>query len=204
MVTVDLLDDLHLVPDGDGLDVVGPAARGVPTTEENLVCRALRVAGRRAAVRLHKRIPVGAGLGGGSADAAAVLRWAGRRDPALALQLGADVPYCLVGGHAAVRGVGEVVEPLPPLTRTFTLLIPPVAVSTADVYRAWDELGGPRGDNGNDLEPAALAVVPELARWRDALADATGARPRLGGSGGTWFVQGSFPGGGRAVVRTVP
>jgi 4-diphosphocytidyl-2-C-methyl-D-erythritol kinase len=113
------------------------------------------------------------------------------------------VPFCLVGGRARVTGIGEVVETLPFETRTFTLLVPPVHVPTPEVYRAWDDLGGPHGDAGNDLEPAAVAVAPELARWRDRLADDTGRRPRLAGSGGSWFVEGDFPGTGRIVTRTV-
>ena len=56
----------------------------------------------------------------------------------------------------------------------------------------------------NDLEVAALAVAPALGAWRDQLAEATGARPQLAGSGGTWFVEGDFPGDGRIVARTVP
>jgi 4-diphosphocytidyl-2-C-methyl-D-erythritol kinase len=205
MVTVDLCDDLEFVAGGEGLEVVGPAADGVPAGADNLVSRALAAVGRRAAVRLHKQIPTGAGLGGGSADAAAVLRWAGCRDGTVAAGLGADVPFCLVGGRALVRGAGEIVEPLPPSPepQPFTLLIPPRPVETAAVYRAWDELGGPASASGNDLEPAALAVAPELARWRDQLAEATGLVPRLAGSGGTWFVEGAFPGGARLVVRTL-
>jgi 4-diphosphocytidyl-2-C-methyl-D-erythritol kinase len=66
----------------------------------------------------------------------------------------------------------------------------------------WDELGGPRSDGPNDLEPAALAVEPRLGRWRDRLADATGRTPVLAGSGSTWFVEGTFPGEGRVVTRT--
>jgi 4-diphosphocytidyl-2-C-methyl-D-erythritol kinase len=76
-------------------------------------------------------------------------------------------------------------------------------VASAAAYRAWDGLGGPAGDHGNDLEPAALAVAPELAAWRDRLAEDTGVRPRLAGSGSTWFVEGEFPGEGRVVARTV-
>ncbi|MFN2506825.1 MAG: 4-(cytidine 5'-diphospho)-2-C-methyl-D-erythritol kinase [Acidimicrobiales bacterium] len=201
MVTLDLADELEF-GDGDGIEVVGPAAAGVPDGSDNLVARALGAVGRRAHVRLRKHIPAGAGLGGGSADAAAVLRWAGRADPQLAAGLGADVPFCLVGGRARVRGVGEVVEPLPPEARTFTLLVPPVAVPTPAVYRMWDALGGPAGEGGNDLEAAALAVEPALARWRDILGEETGRTPRLAGSGGTWFVEGEFPGSGRLVVRT--
>jgi 4-diphosphocytidyl-2-C-methyl-D-erythritol kinase len=202
MATIDLADELEFGA-GDGLEVVGPAAAGVPADDRNLVMRALAAVGRSAHVRLHKRIAAGAGLGGGSADAAAVLRWAGCDDLSVAAELGADVPFCLAGvGRARVRGVGEVVEPLPPVDAAFTLLVPPMAVSTAEVYRTWDELGGPAGANGNDLEPAALAVAPELARWRDELAAASGLRPRLAGSGATWFVAGACPGGGRIVVKT--
>jgi 4-diphosphocytidyl-2-C-methyl-D-erythritol kinase len=201
MVTLDLADEL-VFDEGDGLEVLHADGLAVPTGDDNLVRRALRAVGRSAHVRLYKRIPAGAGLGGGSADAAAVLRWAGCDDLDVAVRLGADVPFCVVGGRARVRGVGEVVEPLPPVERTFTLLTPPFGVPTADVYRTWDELGGPSGEAGNDLEPAALAVEPRLAEWRDHLGEATGARPRLAGSGGTWFVEGDHPGDGRLVVRT--
>ena len=202
MTTVDLADELEFL-DGDGLEVVGVSARSVPTDDTNLVRSALRAAGRTARVRLHKRIPVGAGLGGGSADAAAVLRWAGVVDVTVAASLGSDVPFCLVGGRARVSGVGDVLEPLPYEDRVFTLLSPPLTVSTPSVYRAWDELGGPTADGGNDLEAAALAVEPRLARWRDRLGDATGLTPRLAGSGSTWFVEGAHSGPHFVTVRTV-
>lgn len=202
MVSVDLTDALRFT-DGDGLAVIdgGP---DVPLDDGNLVVRALRAAGRTAHVELTKRIPSGAGLGGGSSDAAAVLRWAGMTDLDVAASLGADVPFCLSGGRARVSGVGEVVEPLPFEERTFTLLTPPVHCSTVAVYRAWDELGGPTGEGANDLEPAALVVAPELAAWRDRLGDATGRTPTLAGSGSTWFVEGHHPGDGCVVVRTLP
>ncbi len=202
MVTVDLVDTLTFSA-GDGLVLVD-AAPDVPRDASNLVARALRAAGRRALVEVVKRIPSGAGLGGGSADAAAVLRWAGVRDPALAAMLGADVPFCVVGGRARVRGVGDEVEVLPFEPLVFTLLTPPLHCSTVAVYQAWDALGGPTVDGPNDLEPAALQVEPALARWRDRLGDATGQTPILAGSGSTWFVEGDFPGDGRVVVRTLP
>ncbi len=112
---------------------------------------------------------------------------------ASAVSLGADVPFCMVGGRARVRGVGEVVEPLPFRDMELTLLTPPLHCSTPAVYRAWDDLGGPSGEWGNDLEPAAIAVEPELERWRDELAEMTGQRPRLAGSGSTWWVEGGSP-----------
>jgi 4-diphosphocytidyl-2-C-methyl-D-erythritol kinase len=205
MVTLDLVDRLEFRP-GDSLEVVGRGAGSapVPAGPENLVYRALAAVGRRAAVRLHKRIPAGAGLGGGSADAAAVMRWAGVNDLGLAAGLGADVPFCLIGGRARVTGVGDVVEPLPfdvVAGRAYTLLSPPLVVSTSVVYQAWDRLGGPTAAGLNDLEPAALVVEPRLAEWRDRLGDATGQVPVLAGSGGTWFVAGAYPGGGRVVVQ---
>ena len=202
MVTLDLADTLTFTP-GDGLEVMGGSA-DVPVDENNLVRRALRAAHRQAHVRLDKVVPSGAGLGGGSADAAAVLRWAGVTDLALAVGLGADVPFCVVGGRARVTGIGEVVEPLPFVPLTFTLLTPPLRCSTPAVYRAWDDLGGPTADGPNDLEPAALLIEPAMARWRDRLGDATGKEPVLAGSGSTWFVEGAHEGEGFVVAHTVP
>lgn len=208
MVTVDLADIVTIDEDGPpGVTYRGPHAEGLVADGDDLVSRALDLAGRRAAVTVDKRIPAGAGLGGGSADAAAVLRWAGwgagPTELARAAGLGADVAFCCVGGRARVTGIGEVVEPLPVVDRVFTLLVPPVHCSTPAVYAAWDEMGGPSGDAGNDLEPAALHVAPELAEYRDHLAAVTGRRPRLAGSGSTWFVEGAHRAPGLVVVRTV-
>lgn len=204
MVSLDLYDVVEL-SDGDSLEVVGPhGAQDLGDEQDNLVRRALELCGRTAAVRLHKHIPAGAGLGGGSADAAAVLRWAGHTDLTEAAEIGADVAFCLHGGRARVTGIGETVEPLPFVERAVTLLIPPVHCSTREVYAQWDRLGGPVGDNGNDLEPAALAVFPELARWRDQLGDASGQRPRLAGSGSTWWVDGEHPGQNHLITQTAP
>jgi 4-diphosphocytidyl-2-C-methyl-D-erythritol kinase len=203
MVTLDLADRLVFDAGGDGIEVTGPFD-DVPGGEDNLVSRALRAADRQAFVRVEKAIRPGAGLGGGSADAAAVLRWAGCEDLALAASLGADVPFCLAGGRARVSGVGERIEPL--LFESgvaYTLLTPPFGVSTAAVYRAWDDLGGPTADGPNDLEPAALVVQPRLAEWRDRLGEATGLAPVLAGSGSTWFVPGAFEQpAGALVART--
>jgi 4-diphosphocytidyl-2-C-methyl-D-erythritol kinase len=231
MVSLDLADELTF-SEGSGFEIVDarpgvraspvvapttasrrlrpgvPAAPGlppgVPAGDDNLVRRALRAVGRDAHVRLVKRIPAGGGLGGGSADAAAVLRWAGSDDVELAAALGADVPFCLRGGRARVSGIGDRLDPLPFVERTFTLVTPPFGCSTVAVYRAWDALGGPTAEGPNDLEPAALSVEPGLARWRDRLGEATGQAPALAGSGSTWYVEGAHPGDGRVVVRTVP
>ncbi len=208
MVSLDLADTLVLGA-GEGIVVReagepnpdrGPQA--VPLGDDNLVAKALALVGRQARVELTKAIPPGAGLGGGSSDAAAILAWAGFTDLEAAAAIGADVAFCLVGGRARVRGIGEIIEPLPFQERTFTLVTPPFGCSTPAVYAMWDRLGGPTTDGPNDLEPAALAVEPRLAEWRDRLGEATGATPVLAGSGSTWFVEGAFPGAGRVVTRT--
>ncbi len=196
MVSLDLHDVLTIDPARRGIEVSGPFSDGVPTDGTNLVSRALTMVDRTAHVEIAKEIPPGGGLGGGSTDAAAVLRWgglgSGPADLVAASRLGADIPFCLIGGRARVTGVGEIVEPLEHRDREFTLIIPPLAVPTPAAYRAWDDLGGPTGDGPNDLEPAALAVEPRMAWWRDAIADRIGEPPVLAGSGATWFTERSF------------
>jgi 4-diphosphocytidyl-2-C-methyl-D-erythritol kinase len=203
MVSLDLADELRFSA-GTGLEIAGDPRLGEVDPHDNLVLRALRAVGREAHVALRRHIPAGGGLGGGSSNAAAVLRWAGCRDLGVAVRLGADVPFCLRGGRARVSGIGEVIEALHFVERTFTLAMPPFGCSTPAVYRAWDDMGGPTADGPNDLEPAALAVEPRLAAFRDALGASTGQTPRLAGSGSTWFVEGEHPGRGRIVARTVP
>ena len=198
MVTLSLADELVFSAGGSGVVVeAGPGTRagGLPP-EDNLIGRALSACERSASVRLTKRIPLGGGLGGGSADAAAVLRWAGCTDPALAVSLGADVPFCMVGGRARVGGVGERVTPLPFVAHDYLLVLPPFGVDTAAVFGAWD--AGHRGGEPNGLTAAALAVEPRLARWREALGELTGMEPVLAGSGSTWFVEGGPPEAGTA------
>jgi 4-diphosphocytidyl-2-C-methyl-D-erythritol kinase len=218
MVSLDLHDLVDLTSGTSGLTASGPFSDGMPLDGSNLVVRALRLAGEATAgIHLRKQIPHGGGLGGGSTDAATVLRWAGFATTSAELQraaaLGADIPFCLVGGHARVRGIGEIIDPLPHVDRVVTLVIPPLGVDTPAAYRAWDELGGPTADGPNDLEPAALAVEPELARWRDLIGERIGAAPVLAGSGATWFIEGERANalgdlvdeGARVVVaRTVP
>ncbi len=197
MVSVGLFDTL-VISDGSGLVVTdevgwnGPPDGGVGMAAggRNLVETALQRLGLEASVKLTKRIPAAAGLGGGSSDAAAVLRWARCSDPEVAVSIGADVPFSVLGGRALVRGVGELVEPLAYEEADYLLVVPRLAVTTPSVYAAWDALGGPVGEAGNDLEPAALVVEPTLVWWRQLVEDATGRRPRLAGSGGTWWLTG--------------
>jgi 4-diphosphocytidyl-2-C-methyl-D-erythritol kinase len=203
MVTLDLYDEITVDPDGAGVRLIDGGALDDLDAFDNLITRAATLAGVTLGADVLKRIPAGAGLGGGSANAAAILRWAGYTNVEGAASIGADVAFCLVGGRARVQGIGELVESLPFESATFTIVTPPVHCSTPAVYKKWDELGGPTGHNGNDLEPAALAVAPELNATRQHLGDATGATPRLAGSGSSWFVEGDFPDAG-TVLHTLP
>lgn len=220
MVALSLHDVLTFDPAAQGVEVEAPPEARAGALEaggENIVARALAAVGLTAGVRVDKRIPVGGGLGGGSADAAAVLRWAGVDDPVLAARIGADVPFCVRGGRALVSGLGERVRPLPFELRQFVLLVPPFSVDTTAVYRAWDRLdqhddasppgGGPSrrvpGGGRNELTAAALAVEPRLGAWAEALAAASGQEPVLAGSGSTWWVEGTPDGLGIGHRRTL-
>jgi 4-diphosphocytidyl-2-C-methyl-D-erythritol kinase len=192
-----------------GLSLSGPTAAAADVGDDNLVLRAARMlaaaAGVPAHARLHleKRIPVAAGLGGGSADAAAALRllnrlwrldWPLERLAALAAPLGADVPVCVFSRTMFGAGKGEAVSDWPhDVSGTPVLLINPgVAVPTGPVFAGWD-----RQDRGgiaahaalaelrNDMTAAAIAIAPEIAAVLAALA-ATGATlTRMSGSGAT-------------------
>jgi 4-diphosphocytidyl-2-C-methyl-D-erythritol kinase len=186
MVTVSEPHDiLEIEPSATtSLEVDGEFA--VAADASNLVWRALDALGVRATARLHKRIPAGAGLGGGSADAAAVLRMFGG-SVEVAAQLGADVPFCLRGGAARVRGIGEQIEPIDLAEQHLVIATPRFSCATADVYRAWDELGGPRAEP-NDLEPAAQRVEPRLLEFKRAVEEASGETAKLAGSGSSYVV----------------
>jgi len=192
MTTISLHDVLFVDENGDHLQVLSPFATEVATDEDNLIVRALRLVGRRAGVRVEKSIPVGGGLGGGSADAAAILRWAGGVSNELALTLGGDVPFCQRGGRAVVEGVGELIDDLPYEEREVTLIVPDFGVSTAASYRAYDEMraDGWSPSGTNHLEEPAGRVEPRLARTLAWLRAEIGPGVRLAGSGSSMFVEG--------------
>jgi 4-diphosphocytidyl-2-C-methyl-D-erythritol kinase len=141
---------------------------------------------------VEKAIPVGGGLGGGSADAAAILRWAGGVANDVAVTLGGDVPFCQLGGRALVEGVGERLEVLPYEERPLTLIVPDFGVSTASCYLAYDEMrsDGWRPSGSNHLEEPAGRVEPRLARTLAWLRAEIGPRVQLAGSGSSMFVEG--------------
>lgn len=200
------------------LALTGPFA-GVlagESQDDNLVMRAVRAFRARFAVQgeyaitLDKHLPVASGIGGGSADAAATLRALARVHDmapdhvdllAIAGELGADVPACLLGRTARGEGKGDALQPLEPLgDRPVLLVNPGVGVSTAAVFGRWD--GVDRGALGqgevmavaaagrNDLEPPARAIAPEI----DAVLALLEASPgvllsRMSGSGATCFAM---------------
>lgn len=196
------------------------AESGSDTQSKNLVVRAAMMiaaaTGRDPAIRIHleKNLPLASGIGGGSADAAAVVRgllhhWdiASLPElPEILLKLGADVPVCYAGRPAHMRGIGEIITPAPPLpTMPILLVNPGVACPTAEVFcrhkKTWRAEGTlpPRFDHsdaliaflnttGNDLQQAAIEYAPIIA---DALAEIgahQGCRlTRMSGSGATLF-----------------
>ncbi|HJV89785.1 MAG TPA: hypothetical protein VJ623_05720 [Holophagaceae bacterium] len=195
------------------LRLEGPTAEGLTADESNLVLKAWRLVesyvGRPCPARLilHKRIPHGAGLGGGSSDAAAALKLANRclalelPDEVLlafAAELGSDVPLFLLGGTVHGTGRGEKVRPLEaPALPPLLLVHPHLHQPTAGVYGALARTGlpgtpalaDPAGAPWrNDLEPPALAVNPALAEVREALR-ASGGEPLLCGSGSAWAAR---------------
>lgn len=223
IVNVDVIDTLTLGP-GSGTVVTGEEAPALPIpADDELATRALRrleaAAGRDLGlgIRLRKQIPAGAGLGGGSADAAAVLGAAARlgldlsqeRLQAMALELGADVPFQLAGGAALVGGVGETVDPLPYRELWLSIAFGRVHSSTAEVFAAMREAEHSSGEvvetaaeawrrgDGNLLDsldalPNAL-WGPASRRYPGVLEDIGAAleeggwRPRLTGSGSAMF-----------------
>jgi 4-diphosphocytidyl-2-C-methyl-D-erythritol kinase len=210
MVSVSLADRL-VVTGGDGparvefvavddaVDVVHLDAT------DNTVGRAMSLLGLGGVVRVAKVIPPGAGLGGGSSDAAALLRWRDVTDPQVALEIGSDVPFCVGGGRALVCGAGEVVESRAHVAATFTVLIAPFGVATAAVYRAYDDgARGAGGDSRNELAAAARRVEPRVATLVDWLAGEVGRPPHLSGSGSTTFYEGVVGGLGHGAVLSSP
>jgi 4-diphosphocytidyl-2-C-methyl-D-erythritol kinase len=192
MTTIALHDVLFLDETADHLQILNPFSTEIASDESNLVSRALRLVQRRAGVRVEKYIPVGGGLGGGSADAAAILRWAGGVSPEVAVTLGGDVPFCQLGGRALVEGIGELLTPQVYERRDITLIVPEFSVSTAECYAAYDELyaEGWRPEGANALEVPAGRVEPRLQATLEWLRAEIGPQVHLAGSGSSMFVEG--------------
>lgn len=218
IVSIDLADRLS-AETADALELAcdDPA---VPGGDENLIVRAARLLARRSGVpararlRLEKRVPVGGGLGGGSADAAAALRLLARLwgvseaaadlAPAAA-ELGSDVPFFLTGGEVDAAGRGERVTALEDtLPVELVLLVPPFSISTAAVYRAYAGRGslperlrveeGPEGPffGPNDLASAVLQVEPRMDEYLRSARRAS-LDTAISGSGSTIALHGVTP-----------
>lgn len=222
MQSVELHDCLEFRPADKGISIIVEGSDLLPYAD-NLVYRAADLirqnGGIRSGVnvRLKKNIPVAAGLGGGSADAAATLKalndmWKIGLSTAelmsLGEQLGADVPFCLIGGTALARGKGEQLIELPPCPRLGLVLIkPPFSVSTGSVYRAFKfgpmvekpdnqvmieairkrDITGIAGSLGNALESVTVKMHPEIAGIKEKLMEAGALGALMSGSGPTVF-----------------
>jgi 4-diphosphocytidyl-2-C-methyl-D-erythritol kinase len=234
VVFADLADEIEAVAaKSDQLVVTGPFARALGNGDTNLVSRAVLAFRERwpgnvqigLAMTLRKNLPVAAGIGGGSADAAAALRLMASiaREPvsvpdltALASSLGADVPACLISSPLVARGVGEILSPLPEFPKLHVVLVNPlVPLATAEVFRrlrAHDNYPLPAlptpltrpaqlalwlAETRNDLEPPAIKIVPVIGELIDRLAQTQGCiLARMSGSGATVF--GLFGSGAQA------
>lgn len=232
-------DTVTVSPRRDGQWTVACDDAGVPCDERNLAvqaarCLAAAMGGAPGAhIAIEKRIPVGAGLGGGSSNAATVLQllndlWAAglSRDELAQVgeQVGSDVPLFLHGPVGIIRGRGERVEDVPqPLEAGVALFVPQLRCSTATVYEAWDRtaergrlhpalaeliaaFGSPTKLSKllfNDLEAAALAAYPQLGRLAERLRTLGGADVRMTGSGSAFFRLTSSEEEARALAERV-
>lgn len=206
---IDFADTLHLTITDDGTIKRGRDIAGI-AEDDDLAIRAARLLQREtgvtqgATIALEKRIPLGSGLGGGSSDAATVLMalnrlwrtYLSQRDlQALALRLGADVPF-FVGGHTAfVEGIGEKLTPMMLPPSWVALAFPPVSVSTAEVFRSLrltrntpsgKMTAFPKGYGHNDLQAAVAEHYPAVRQALDSLQRQTG-NARMSGSGSAVF-----------------
>jgi 4-diphosphocytidyl-2-C-methyl-D-erythritol kinase len=222
---IDLADSLRCEPRADGRVVLATPLPGVAPAADLTVraAEALRQAtGCTAGVTLHltKRLPLGGGLGGGSSDAATTLLalnrlWrTGLDSPSLqriGLDLGADVPVFIHGRSVFAEGVGERFTDVDLPPAWYLLLMPPVAVPTAEIFRSprlcRETPPIPAGDwrpgaGHNDLEAVACALYPEVARhleWLRAHGDA-----RMSGSGACCFVAFDEEHAARAAHAALP
>ena len=211
----DIGDHVSATPaDAHSLTLEGPEAKGLKGEGDNLVLRAAQLIApdRGAALRLTKNLPVASGIGGGSADAAAALKALGQLfelnlpEASATLALGADVPACLTAQSLRMRGVGEIITPLPALPAAEIILINPrVAVSTPAVFAAleqkdnapmseklpvWetlDEMAAWLDHQRNDLRPPAIAQQPVIEEVLSALRSTQACFVGMSGSGATCF-----------------
>lgn len=209
--TIDLADRITIEVTDGGVEVTNDFR--IPP-EEDLAAQAAHLLlmekrdPRGVKIRVEKRIPIGAGLGGGSSDAAAVLWCVDRLTPpplsqdcllSLAARLGSDVPLFLAGGQVRAAGRGERITPIPGRREErFLLLIPPVRCATAAVYACLDRVGFHHGNSRptpslgeNDLEEAALHLYPELSPYQEAIASFGANYSGMSGSGSAFFA--AFP-----------
>lgn len=216
----DIGDRLTLAPGARRVHVTGPRAAEVPDGPGNMVLRAAELIGAEADITLEKCLPVAAGIGGGSSDAAACLRalarMTGRDIPADALSLGADVPVCLLARAARMRGIGDRVTPVEGLPALDAVLVNPgVEMPTPVIFKrlenrenapmpsplpgltSAEDLARWLATQRNDLEAPAMEEAPVIGDVLRRIAETPDCRiARMSGSGATCF--GLYPDASRA------
>ena len=242
MVAVSLYDDITITPDDHthfdiayAPDAPAPSPIDWPL-EKDLVFRAHQLLQQHTNQPLHarfiirKRIPTGAGLAGGSSNAATTLLALDETFDLdlplqtlieLSTQLGSDIPFFFSDGSAIVTGLGETLDPLPlPDPLDITLILPPLACNTAAVYKAFDHTdnitpvdepavravasSGPLDQSPfNDLAQPAAAVEPRLAELRAQIADLTGRAIHITGSGAAMFIVTNTPDRARDLAARI-
>ena len=203
--TIDLADQIDIAPHAD-VQISCSAKLDGPNIAEQAVHALLQQKKTRAGVsiQIEKSIPMSAGLGGGSSDAAAVLAIVNRLIPpelsssdllVIAGSIGADVPLFLTGGCVRVTGRGDPQGFLPSRSEVYAVLVPPAHCSTSEIYHTWSaaiaatsysqvngsELGR------NDLFSAAVKLAPELQGYRNAVSDLGGLFSGMTGSGSGFY-----------------
>lgn len=223
MQTVRLYDRLTFRRIGGSDIVIESNLPYLPVNSNNLVYKAVQLLreeyGIKGGIRikLDKRIPVAAGMAGGSADAAAALKALnkiyrleidGTKMAELGLKLGADVPFCLMGGTALAEGIGEILTPLPKVPPAKVLLVkPPISISTATVYTGLDSVVNPVHPDidavidairtksltgicacmGNILEPVSAGDHPVILSIKERMKELGAEGAMMSGSGPTVF-----------------
>lgn len=232
--SVSLSDTVTIGPASE--DAITVSNHEAPDDESNVAWKALDAVRRasRLPMASHldivKGIPAGAGLGGGSADAGAVIGLLtseygldAETAEEIAVSIGADVPFALTGGTALVTGRGDTIVPMEPLSGfALAIVVPPFELGTPDVFREWDRLDHPIGPVvsdadlppilrskepvRNDLYPAAVSLDPRLAEWRAEIESLWGTAVCMTGSGSALFsfFAGRDEADGAAAAVTIP
>ncbi len=213
MHTIDLCDELTFQKTKSSVEIDIVPVTDIPL-EKNLIYKAIRLFQQKSKIdqnvqcKLTKVIPMGAGLGGGSSDAAATLvalnqlfdtNYSNNTLAEWGAGLGSDIPFFIEGGFACAKGRGEILRTLdsPYQDHTFVVIIPSIECSTPEVFKAWDEFADSMSihdvsceqmDSQNDLQASACRRYPKLKAYEKLIQSAPTNLKGMSGSGSSWYV----------------